>query len=59
VVTIIHDPTAAGMKWPTNASWGGPDLRDLYVGSLRNDHGLHARSPVPGLPLIHQRQRSD
>lgn len=55
VETIVHDPTGALMDWPTNVSWGGPDLRDLYIGSIRKDHVLHARSPVPGLPLIHQR----
>lgn len=55
VETIIHDPTGAVMDWPTNVAWGGPDLRDLYIGSIRKDYVLHARSPVPGLPLVHQR----
>jgi SAM-dependent methyltransferase len=43
------------MVWPTNVSWGGDDLRDVYIGSVRKDYVLHARSPVPGLPLAHQR----
>jgi gluconolactonase len=43
------------MSWPTNVSWGGADLRDLYIGTIRKDYVLHARSPVPGLPLVHQR----
>jgi gluconolactonase len=55
VVTVLHDPTGELMDWPTNVSWGGPDLRDLYIGSIRKDYVLHARSPVPGLPLVHQR----
>ena len=55
VVTIIQDPTGDVMDWPTNVSWGGPDLRDLYIGSIRKDYVLHSRSPVPGLPLVHQR----
>lgn len=55
VVTVIHDPTGELMDWPTNVTWGGPDLRDLYIGSIRKDYVLHARSPVPGLPLVHQR----
>ncbi len=55
VVTVIHDPTGELMEWPTNVTWGGRDLRDLYVGSIRKDYVLHARSPVPGLPLLHQR----
>lgn len=55
VVTVLHDPTGELMSWPTNVSWGGPDLRDLYIGTIRKDYVLHARSPVPGLPLVHQR----
>ena len=55
VVTILHDPAGEVMDWPTNVSWGGPDLCDLYIGSIRKDYVLHARSPVPGLPLVHQR----
>jgi gluconolactonase len=55
VRTIIHDPTGDVMRWPTNVSWGGADLRDLYIGSVRRDYVLHARSPVPGMPLVHQR----
>lgn len=55
VVTILHDPTGEVMDWPTNVSWGGRDMRDLYIGSVRKDYVLHARSPVPGMPLVHQR----
>jgi len=55
VVTVVHDPTGQLMDWPTNVSWGGPDLRDLYIGSIRKDYVLHAKSPVAGLALIHQR----
>mgnify|MGYP001602723380 FL=1 len=55
VVEILHDLTGELMRWPTNVSWGGADLRDLYIGTIRKDYILHARSPVPGLPLVHQR----
>ncbi len=54
VVTIVHDAAGELMDWPTNVAWGGADLRDLYIGSIRNDYVLHARSPVPGLSLVHQ-----
>ena len=54
VATIIQDPTGEVMDWPTNVSWGGADMRDLYIGSIRKDYILHARSPVPGMPLVHQ-----
>ncbi len=55
VVTIVHDPTGELVSWPTNVSWGGRDLRDLYIGSIRTDYVLRAPSPVPGMPLVHQR----
>jgi gluconolactonase len=55
VETIVHDPTGAILRAPTNVAWGGRDLRDLYVGTIHRDYVVHARSPVPGLPLVHQR----
>jgi len=55
VETVIHDPTGAVVNHPTNVTWGGQDLRDLYIGSIRTDYVLKARSPVAGQPQIHQR----
>ncbi len=55
VVTVIHDPSGGTVNHPTNVTWGGPDLKDLYIGSIRADYVLKARSPVAGAPLIHQR----
>lgn len=55
VVPIIEDPAGEIMRQPTNVSWGGADMCDLYIGSITSDYILHARSPVPGLPLFHQR----
>lgn len=54
VVTVFHDPTGGVINHPTNVTWGGPDLKDLYVGSIRADYVLKARSPVAGQPLVHQ-----
>ena len=54
VEVIIEDPSGDLMDWPTNVSFGGPDLRDLYIGSVRKDYVLHARSPIAGAPLVHQ-----
>ncbi len=54
-VTIIEDLEGTIMQAPTNVSWGGPDMQDLYIGSIRSDYVVHARSPIPGEPLIHQR----
>ena len=55
VVTVIHDPGGETVNHPTNVTWGGADLRDLYIGSIRAGYVLKARSPVAGEPLIHQR----
>jgi len=54
VVTVIHDPTGEVVNHPTNVTWGGPDLTDLYIGSIRADYVLKARSPVAGQPHVHQ-----
>lgn len=55
VVTVAHDPSGKLINNPTNVSWGGPDLKDLYIGSIRADYVLKARSPVAGQPHVHQR----
>ncbi|GAA4538426.1 SMP-30/gluconolactonase/LRE family protein [Pseudonocardia xishanensis] len=39
--------------WCASLTFGGPDLRTVYVGSLRQDRIASFRSPVAGLPLIH------
>lgn len=54
-VTILHDPAGEMLVSPTNVSWGGADLTDLYVGSYEAGWVLTARSPVAGLPTTHQR----
>ncbi|UTP38951.1 SMP-30/gluconolactonase/LRE family protein [Phenylobacterium sp. LH3H17] len=54
VVTMIHDPTGQVVNHPTNVTWGGPDLKDLYIGSIRADYVLKVRSPVAGQPHVHQ-----
>jgi gluconolactonase len=55
VVTMLSDPAGQLLRAPTNVTWGGADLRDLYIGSVNTDYVLHVRSPVPGMPLAHQR----
>jgi gluconolactonase len=53
-VIVVHDPSGEVVNHPTNVTWGGPDLKDLYIGSIRADYVLKARSPVAGQPLVHQ-----
>lgn len=55
VFTVAHDPEGRVLNGPTNVAWGGPDLTDLYIGSLYADYVLKAKSPVPGAALAHQR----
>ncbi|MFC3080067.1 SMP-30/gluconolactonase/LRE family protein [Phenylobacterium terrae] len=54
VETVIHDPSGEHVNHPTNVTWGGPDLKDLYIGSIRADWIAKARSPVAGQPMAHQ-----
>jgi gluconolactonase len=53
-ITVIHDPSGSVVNHPTNVTWGGPSLTDLYIGSIRADYVLKAVSPVAGQPLLHQ-----
>jgi len=39
--------------WMASLTFGGPDLRTVYLGSLMGTTIPYFRSPVPGLPLIH------
>jgi len=55
LVTVIDDPTGEVVAMPTNVTWGGDDLTDLYIGTIGGNHLLKAHSPVPGLALAHQR----
>lgn len=55
LVTMLSDPEGTILRTPTNVSWGGPDLCDLYIGSVVSDYVVHVRSPIPGMPLVHQR----
>jgi len=51
---------AAGGKlapWFASLTFGGPDLRTCYIGSLRGTRIPHFRSPVAGLPMVHWLER--
>lgn len=40
-----------------SVTFGGPDLRTVYIGSLAGSRLPSFRSPVPGLPLAHWNQK--
>ena len=39
--------------WMASVTFGGPDLRTVYIGSLKGKRIPYFRSPVPGLPMVH------
>jgi gluconolactonase len=39
--------------WMASITFGGPDLRTVYLGSLLGTRIPYFRSPVPGLPMVH------
>ncbi|MFT4190629.1 MAG: SMP-30/gluconolactonase/LRE family protein [Comamonas sp.] len=43
--------------WMASVTFGGPDLRTVYLGSLMGTTLPYFRSPVAGLPLPHWRPR--
>jgi gluconolactonase len=50
------DMLAAGgtiAPWFASVTFGGPDLKTAYIGSLRGTRIPYFRSPVAGLPMVH------
>ena len=41
--------------WFSSVTFGGPDLRTVYIGSLRGSRIPAFRAPAPGLPMTHWR----
>jgi gluconolactonase len=39
--------------WFASVTFGGPDLRNVYIGSLRGTRLPYFRAPVAGLPMAH------
>ena len=44
--------------WMASVTFGGPDLRTAYIGSLKGTRIPFFTAPVPGLPMIHWRERA-
>ena len=55
VKVIGEDPAGGTMYYPTAMTFGGPDLKTVYVASLKMDHLLAFDSPVAGQPMHHWR----
>ncbi|CAM2141249.1 Gluconolactonase [Pararobbsia alpina] len=39
--------------WITSVTFGGPDLKTVYLGSLKKSYVPYFESPVAGLPMVH------
>jgi len=54
---VNHDvlfATGEGVApWMASVTFGGPDLRTVYIGSLKGSRIPYFRAPVPGLPMVH------
>jgi gluconolactonase len=42
--------------WMASVTFGGPDLRTLYIGSLKGSRIPYFQAPFPGLPMVHWNQ---
>jgi sugar lactone lactonase YvrE len=39
--------------WMASVTFGGPDLRTAYIGSLKGTRIPYFQAPAPGLPMVH------
>jgi sugar lactone lactonase YvrE len=43
--------------WMASVTFGGPDLRTVYIGSLKGRRIPCFRAPIAGLPMVHWHER--
>ena len=43
--------------WMASVTFGGPDLRTVYIGSLKGSRIAFFKAPAPGLPMVHWNER--
>jgi hypothetical protein len=43
--------------WMASVTFGGADLQTAYIGSLRASSIPYFRAPVPGLPMVHWKDK--
>ena len=54
LLTLIDDPEGQVVRSPANVTFGGDDMKDVYIGGLEMNYVVKARSPVAGMKLAHQ-----
>jgi len=50
---ILFDTGQGIAPWMASVTFGGPDLRTVYIGSLKETKIPYFKSPIPGLPMVH------
>lgn len=55
---LMAAATGTIAPWMASLTFGGPDLRTVYLGSLRGNRIPYFRSPVAGQPLIYWNERA-
>jgi len=54
VTTEVLFATGRGIApWMASVTFGGPDLKTIYIGSLRGTSIPYFTAPVAGLPMVH------
>ena len=54
---VMMDCGGSVAPWTASITFGGPDLRTLYIGSLRGTTIPYVRAPAPGLPMVHWHEK--
>lgn len=52
-MNVIEATGGTIAPWITSVTFGGPDLKTVYLGSLKRNSIPYFASPVAGLPMIH------
>jgi sugar lactone lactonase YvrE len=50
---VMEETGGTIAPWLTSVTFGGPDLKTVYLGSLKGRSIPYFTAPVAGLPMIH------
>jgi gluconolactonase len=54
---VLFDTGRGIAPWMASVTFGGPDLRTVYIGSLKGSRIPYFQAPVAGLPMVHWADR--
>ncbi|RQU96220.1 SMP-30/gluconolactonase/LRE family protein [Burkholderia cenocepacia] len=52
-MSVIEETGGTIAPWITSVTFGGPDLKTVFLGSLKRESIPYFSSPVAGLPMVH------